>query len=177
MTDTRITHEIEANPPAATLSEDDGRWTLTLQRRLRHDPARVWRMLTVPEELARWSSFVPDRTLDTVGPATARENPDDEPVAADVLVLDPPRELVHRWGDDLLRWTLAADDGGTLLTLRHTFDDRPWAGSFAAGWHIVLATLAALEGSDEAPRVVGQDAMEYGWERLRDEYDGLLPAR
>ena len=156
MTDTRITHEIEANPPAATLSEDDGRWTLTLQRRLRHDPARVWRMLTVPEELARWSSFVPDRTLDTVGPATARENPDDEPVAADVLVLDPPRELVHRWGDDLLR---------------------PWAGSFAAGWHIVLATLAALEGSDEAPRVVGQDAMEYGWERLRDEYDGLLPAR
>jgi uncharacterized protein YndB with AHSA1/START domain len=177
MTDTRITHELEANPVAASVTEEDGRWVLTMQRRLRHSPERVWPMLTEPDRLSRWSPFVPDRALDSLGPATARETPDAEPHDAEVLVLDPPRELVHRWGDDRMRWTLQPDGEGTLLTLEHGFAERPDAGMFAAGWHICFGTLAALEESDaDSPvnRVIGEDATAYGWETLRDAYDELL---
>ncbi len=118
MTDTRITHEIEANPVAAELARDGDRWVLTMRRLLRHAPERVWPMLTEPDRLARWSPFVPDRTIDATGPATARENPGDPPREAEVLTFDPPHELVHRYGDDVLRWTLVAEDDGTLLDAR-----------------------------------------------------------
>jgi uncharacterized protein YndB with AHSA1/START domain len=176
MTDARITHEIETNPVAARLDSEEGRWVLTMQRRLRHSPDRVWPMLTVPEQLARWSPFVPDRTLDSTGPATARENPDDPPREAEVLVLDAPRELVHRYGDDLLRWTLVADGDGTLLTLHHTLDGSQPAPAIASGWHICFGTLAALEVDERVTRVVGSDAMDYGWAKLRDAYDALWAA-
>jgi uncharacterized protein YndB with AHSA1/START domain len=177
MTDAHIIHEIEANPVAATLAEEDGRWTLTMQRRLHQSPDRVWPMLTEPERLLRWSPFVPDRVLDSPGPATARENPDAEPLDAEVLVLDQSRELVHRWGDDLVRWTLEPDGDGTLLTLEHGFADGPDAGMFAAGWHICFGTLAALEEpgpGGPVHRVVGEDATAYGWEKLRDAYDEVF---
>jgi uncharacterized protein YndB with AHSA1/START domain len=131
-------------------------------------------MLTEPTRLARWSPLVPDRVLDSLGPATARENPDDEPHDAEVLVLDPPRELVHRSGDDLMRWTLEPDGEGTLLTLQHGFGERPDASKFAAGWHICFGTLAALEQDDTVGRVVGEEATAYDWERLRDAYDKVF---
>ena len=173
MTDVRITDEIEANPVAATLAEEDGRWVLAMERRLRHAPDRVWRMLTAPDQLVRWSPIVPDRPLDSVGAATTRENPDSDPVAADVLAIDPPRELVHHWGDDVLRWTLEPDGDGTRLTLHHAFDDRARASSYGGGWHLCFATLAAQEAEDGPERVVNETAREYGWEKLRDAYDEL----
>ena len=105
-----------ATKPAAPAD----RWVLTMRRLLRHAPERVWPMLTEPDRLARWSPFVPDRTIDATGPATARENPGDPPREAEVLTFDPPHELVHRYGDDVLRWTLVAEDDGTLLTLEHS---------------------------------------------------------
>jgi len=172
-TESRITHEIEANPVAAELAREGDRWVLTMRRRLGHTPDRVWAMLTVPEQLARWSPFVPDRTLDSVGPATARENPDNEPRPAEVLVLDPPRELVHRYGDDVLRWTLVPEGDGTLLTLHHTLDGSTPGSWIASGWHICFGTLAALEADAQVSRVVGNDAIDYGWEKLRDAYEHL----
>ena len=174
MIDARITREIDASPVAATLAEDDGRWTLTMQRRLRHPPERVWRMLTIPEELARWSPFGPDRELDSVGPATSIEDPEHDPLPADVLYIDPPRELVHRWGEDLMRWTLEADGDGTLLTMHHTVDDRSGVPSYASGWHLCFAVLSAIDQGDDVERVTGGRATEYDWETLRDAYDGLL---
>jgi uncharacterized protein YndB with AHSA1/START domain len=173
MTNTRITHEIEANPVAAELARHGERWVLTMQRRLRHAPERVWTMLTEPERLARWSPFVPDRVLDSTGPATARENSGDPPREAEVLTCDAPHELVHRYGDDVLRWTLQADGDGTLLTLHHTLDGSQPPAAIASGWHICLGTLAALEVDDRVGRVVGNDAMDYGWEKLQDAYSDL----
>ena len=173
MTDPRITHEIESNPVAAELARDGERWVLTMRRLLRHAPERVWPMLTEPERLARWSPFVPDTAIRAAGPATARENPGDPPREAEVLTFDPPHELMHRYGDDVLRWTLVAEDDGTLLTLEHTLDGAQPASWLASGWHICLGTLAAIEVDDKVGRVVGNDAMDYGWEKLRDAYDDL----
>lgn len=55
----------------------------------------------------------------------------------------PAARLRPHLGDDELRWELAPDGDGTLLTFTHTFADRHGAASFAAGWHTCLAALHA----------------------------------
>ena len=162
-------------PLDATLTERDARWLLTLERELPAAPDSVWPHLTRPELLVHWSPCVPDRPLVNVGPATARENPDDEPSDAEVLVAREPVELIHRWGDAILCWTLAprGDDSSTL-TLEQAFDDRDFGPDGAAGWHVCLDVLDARLRGRDVDRVVGQDAVAAGWARLREAYTGVL---
>jgi uncharacterized protein YndB with AHSA1/START domain len=169
-----LTTEIAAHPADATLTEVAGRWVLTMSRELRHPVERVWPKLTEPDQLSKWSPVVPDRPLTSVGPATSRETPQDEDVDAEVLVSDPPHELVHRWGRHLLRWTLTPTQDGSRLTLEHTFDARAERGTYAAGWHLCLAVLAAVLDGHDVDRVVGSRANDYGWSALRDRYDANL---
>jgi uncharacterized protein YndB with AHSA1/START domain len=169
-----VTAEIAAHDTTATLAQQDGRWVLTMTRELSHPVERVWPKLTEPGELRKWSPVVPDRPLTSVGPATAHEDPGDPANDAEVLVCDPPRELVHRWGPHLLRWTLTPTPEGCRLTLAHTFDDRSECGMYGAGWHLCLAVLVVVLGGQDVPRVTGSRAHEYGWAGLRDGYDASL---
>jgi uncharacterized protein YndB with AHSA1/START domain len=169
-----VTAEIATHATDATLTEVAGRWVLTMIRELRHPADRVWQELTEPDQLGTWSPVVPDRPLTSVGPATSRETPQDQGVDAEVLVSDPPHELVHRWGGHLLRWTLTPTSNGSRLTLEHTFDERADRGMFAGGWHICLAVLTAVLDGHDAERVVGSRANDYGWSALRDRYDANL---
>lgn len=169
-------HElVAATPPQAALTRESGRWVLTMRRVLPHPVERVWPMLVEPARLARWSPVVPDRALDSVGPATTRQSPDEAAVDADVLLSDRPRELVHRWGDHVLRWTLEPADGGTRLTLEHTFDTRGDRGSFGAGWHLCLAVLTGVLAGRDVERVVGARAFDHGFAALRDRYEAAMP--
>lgn len=176
MNETRdaLAAEIAAHETDAVLREVGGRWVLTMTRELRHPVERVWPMLTEPGQLGRWSPVVPDRALTSVGPAIARETAERAGVDAEVLVCDPPRELVHRWGAQLLRWCLLPAQGGCRLTLEHTFDRRAEVGMYGAGWHLCLAVLVAVLDGHAVERVVGPRASEHGWEGLRDRYDAQL---
>jgi uncharacterized protein YndB with AHSA1/START domain len=169
--------EIAAQATEATLTNAAGCWVLTMTRALRHPAERVWPYLTEPHLLSRWSPVVPDRPLDSVGPATSHETPEERGVDAEVLVLDPPRELVHRWGRHTLRWTLTPTATGSRLTLEHSFDERPDLGDFAAGWHLCLAVLVAVLDGHAVERVVGRRAFEYGWPALRDRYEAAAAAQ
>ena len=166
--------EIAAHEAEALLREVGGRWVLTMTRELHHPVERVWPMLTEPAQLGRWSPVVPDRALISVGPATARESEEQAGVDAEVLVCDPPRELVHRWGAHLLRWSLLPAPGGCHLTLEHTFDRRAEVGMFGAGWHLCLAVLVTVLDGHPVERVVGARAGDHGWGELRDRYDAQL---
>lgn len=172
--DQRTTEEVW-RPVEARIERAGERWVLVMQRSFGHPPQRLWRMLTDPAELARWSPVVPDRPLTTTGPASSRENPDDDPVDAEVLVADAPRVLVHRWGGDLLLWTVTANGEGAVLELRQTFDDRGSATLLAAGWQVCLGRLAAEDGT-ERERPTGQRAMAYGWQALREHYESEFAA-
>jgi uncharacterized protein YndB with AHSA1/START domain len=169
-----VTAQIAAHPAEASLTEADGRWVLTMTRELAHPPERVWPMLTEPEQLSRWSPVVPDRPLTSAGPAVAHETPDDAGADATVLTCDPPRELVHRWGDHLLRWVIAPVPGGSRLTLEQTFDERTDCAMYAAGWHLCLAVLILVDGGQDVDRVTGERAHDYGWAELRDRYQARL---
>ncbi|MGH3329897.1 MAG: hypothetical protein ACRDPJ_01210, partial [Nocardioidaceae bacterium] len=96
-------------------------------------------------------------------------------VDAEVLVADAPRELVHRWGPQLLRWTLVPTADGCRLTLAHTFPEPAERGMYAAGWHICFAVLRAVVEGQPVERVVGAQAELYSWSGLRARYDGQLP--
>ena len=164
------------NAPIEVLLElDEDRWTLVMRRRFPHSTQTLWAMLTDPAKLAHWSPIVPNRPLTEPGPAACRENPGDEPVDAEVLVAESPRQLVHRWGSDLLRWTLTPDGDGTVLELRQTTDDRAAATMLTAGWQVCLARLAAEDGTDRE-RPTGQRAMSYGWQQLHDHYQARFAA-
>jgi uncharacterized protein YndB with AHSA1/START domain len=85
------------HPLQGTLENRDGAWVLTLVRDFGQPAEKLWPWLTDPDRLRQWSPIVPDQALDSVGPRKVRENPDDEPATGDVVSVDPPHELVHRW--------------------------------------------------------------------------------
>jgi uncharacterized protein YndB with AHSA1/START domain len=155
--------------------EPDGdRWTLVMVRELSHPPERVWSALTEPDQLRAWAPYTADRSLARPGDVTltmfagAEEEADVLP--ASVTTAEPPRVLEYSLGTDFLRWELERRDGGTRLTLRHTIADRGSAPKMAAGWHQCLDVAERLlEGRPVTP-IRGQEAMEHGWEALRDAY-------
>ena len=126
------------------LSTVEGRSVLRVERRLAHPPEKVWRALTEPAHLSEW--FPADMEMDlTVGGKISFIFRNEEGPNLDGVVteLDPPRVLAYTWGDSLLRWELSPEGEGCLLTLVQTFDDRPAAASFAAGWNLCLDAMAA----------------------------------
>ncbi len=159
---------------------DDGRWTLTFVRDLRHPPEKVWAALTEPAQLRRRSPFAPARALTTPGPTTltmldgSDAHETGEPLAGEVLEVDPPSVLVYTWGQDVLRWSLAPTDHGTRLTLEHTVDQADWMPKVAAGWHLCLVVGDRVLSGDDIGPIVGEQAMAYGWQDLHDRYAAEL---
>ncbi|MEE1618469.1 hypothetical protein [Brachybacterium sp. J153] len=156
--DTRISNLLVR----AEITED----SLVMEVDITGTAAQLWEAVTDPERLAQWSPVVPDRALTAIGPALARENPEDDPVAADVLALAADHAVTHRWGDATLGWVV--DDG--QIDLQVTLGDVQEAQYFAAGWHVCLGVLDALLSGEEQERIVGMDALEHGWRELQQRY-------
>jgi len=152
--------------------DDDGRWTLTFVRLLRHAPDQVWAALTDPEQLGRWAPFEADRDLATLGTATLTMVDGDTRVDLDARVTraEPPALLEYSWGDDVLRWELEPVGSGTRLTLHHRVDDETMPPRAAAGWHLCLDVAERLLDGDDVEPIRGQEAMAHGWQELHDQY-------
>ena len=166
------------NPLDAILTpcdDHDGKWVLTMSRELNHSPEKVWQWLIDPDKLRQWSPAIPDRPLDSVGAAQVQETPADPILDGEVLTVDPPHELIHRWGpDDTLRWRIESTEKGCRLTLEHSMSDRGNASGNAGGWHICLDTLTLAVDGTPRGRVVGLDAMTHDWQNLNDRYARML---
>ncbi|MCO1654721.1 SRPBCC family protein [Pseudonocardia humida] len=122
-----------------TLETRDGRSVLRMRRRLAHPPEKVWKALIEPERLAEWFPSTMDPELRVGGrvefgfgtPGTVTE-------------LEEGRVIAYTWDTDHLHWEVRPDGDGSLLLLTHTFDDRPGAASFAAGWHTCVEGMDLL---------------------------------
>lgn len=157
---------------SAEVSEADGRWTLVMTRRLHHPPAKVWRSLTEPAELAQWAPFDANRDLGTTGPASLSMvgGPEPEVLPSVVRQADPPRLLEYTWGEDVLGWELEETPTGTLLSLRHQVEAPSWLSSVAAGWHLCLDVAERALAGRPVGRIVAGAAKRHGWERLNADY-------
>ena len=158
--------------PHGTYTTVEDRPAVRFQRRLRHPVDAVWRMVTDPAELRHW--FPCPVTIDElrVGGALKYDYGDDGSDEGEVLEVDPPRLFAVTWGVDLLRFELAAEGDGTLLTLVHVLnlEGAPAAAKVSAGWHLCLDAMEhALDGDPgEAPSGASE-----AWRRL---YDGYIAA-
>jgi len=156
----------------AQVRKDGEKWTLILVRDLRHSPEKVWQALTDPAHLCEWAPFEADGSLGTVGTTvklTTVGAPTPQVSETRVRQADAPKVLEYNWGDNDIRWELEAFGGGTRLTLWHDIDRR-FISMGAAGWHICCDVLDHLLSGDPIGRIVGGEAMKFGWPRLNSEY-------
>ena len=155
----------------AEVRKDGDKWTLVLVRELRHPPEKVWKALTDPASLREWAPFDADRNLASVGPVKLSTVGTPTPNISDTQVTraEAPTLLEYRWGENDMRWQLEPSGDGTRLTLWHNID-RGFISMGAAGWHICLDVLDRLVGDDPIGRIVGGEAMKFGWPRLNTEY-------
>jgi uncharacterized protein YndB with AHSA1/START domain len=106
--------------------------TITIEYRLPHPPAKVWRALTESSLLARW--LMPNDFRAEVGHHFQFRAPPmpgwDGIVRCEVTAVQPPERLSFTWVggskeagsllDTTVTWTLrATTDGGTILRLEH----------------------------------------------------------
>jgi len=150
------------------LSQSGGQWQLRFERRLAHPQEKVWQALTEPEHRDAWfpqrieadGDWVAGVHLNFVSDVMPETNFDGE-----LLVYDPPRVLEMRWGTDVLRFELAPDGDGTILTLVSILAELGTAARTGAGWHTCLDTLAyTLAG--QAPPWTG----EQRWRQIHPSY-------
>ena len=134
------------------LQDVKGRSQLRFTRQLAHSREKVWEALTEPEHLAAWFPT----TIEGERAAGARlrfsfPGREAPPFEGKMITYDPPSVLEFRWGEDLIRFEVQPDGGGSVLTLVDTLDERGKAARDAAGWHVKLDVLASyLAGEDVA---------------------------
>src|ERR1051325_2447785 len=127
----------------ASVKKDGDKWTLVLERELRHPPDKVWQALTDPAHLSEWAPFDADGSLGTTGATvklTTVGAPGPHVTETRVTRADPPRALEYKWGGFDIRWQLEPAGGGTRLTLWHNIN-RGFISMGAAGWHVCFDEL------------------------------------
>ena len=155
----------------ARVRHEGDTWTLVLVRELRHPPPTVWQALTDPVQLREWAPFDADRSLAITGPVKLSTVGAPAPHVSETCVTraDAPRLLEYRWGENDIRWELEPLANGTRLTLWHNIGRR-FVAMGAAGWHICFDVLDRLLAGHPIGRIVGGEAMKFGWQRLNAEY-------
>jgi uncharacterized protein YndB with AHSA1/START domain len=138
----------------AALLTDRAQPAVRLERHLQDPPEVVWRALTEREQLRSWfpSDVIVDGGHWEVGAAITFPFPPDVidmTLSGEVLEVDEPNALAFTWGDDMLRFELAAEGAGT----RRVLVDKLSADSAArnaAGWEVCLDRLAGLHPAPDA---------------------------
>ncbi|HEX8233510.1 MAG TPA: SRPBCC family protein [Caulobacteraceae bacterium] len=150
---------------------------LSLTRRFRHPPEKVWAALVTPERLEAWlgAEWLGKRgPLREGGPFDYRFANTEMASRGRVLRLEPPRLLEHSWFENIppgavVRWEVEPEGAGSRLTLTQRFLQPDDAARNAAGWTELLRRLEAeLDGGDFGAWSPGD------WRALRDEYADRL---
>lgn len=148
------------------LEERDGEARLRFTRRLAHSRERVWRALTEPSELSEWFPSTIDGERRTGARLTFRFSEEDDVVFdGEMIAFDPPSLMEFSWGTDRLRFELAEDGDGCILTLVDVLDDYGKGARDGAGWHACFDALDALLAGEPTRTV-----METRWAEVHDEY-------
>ncbi|WP_293362543.1 SRPBCC family protein [Phenylobacterium sp.] len=135
----------------AAFSRVDGQVQALMRRRFDHLTVSVWSMLTDAARLPLW--LAPGAIEPRLGGAVRLDFADSGTIVdSTVTAYAPGRLLEYSWsgpGEPTrpVRWQLAPDGDGTVLTLTLRVPEGEDAGRACAGWEAHLEMLeAALEG-------------------------------
>ena len=149
-----------AAPPIGTIVVDGDQATLSFRRHFDHPVNAVWAAIADPAHRAAWFGAT---TVDARPGGNIEMDPDDPPVPANlkhmtgrILTWDPPAVFEHTWhqivvGEGAVRYDLAADGDGTLLTFTHRGLSVPNATGFIPGTHAYLDRLEAHLAGEPVP--------------------------
>lgn len=157
----------------------DGRHRLKFVRSFNSPIALVFAAMTQAQQVSRWAPFRPNRDLDSVGPVvlTMLDDEKENDLAGEVIAVEPPTLVEYTWDTDILRWEFSESPHGTTVTLYHTCENPKWITMVAGGWHLCLEVLDTILAGNPYPRIVGKDAMDFGWSELRQQYADILGYR
>ena len=177
---------VERAADAAALGEvvrDGDRVGLRFERHYPQPVERVWRAITVSEEIRQWMPcdlIGERRTGATItlpfGAAETEKYAIAEPVLTGrIEIWEPPSVFQWTWDKDVLRFELSAAGDGTRLvfTTWPESSDLGEAASAAGGYHLCLAELAALLDAAEVPAVVDLDVIAFRYEQTYRDRLGL----
>jgi uncharacterized protein YndB with AHSA1/START domain len=143
---------VDVNDELGTLERDGELCVLRYRRVLRQPPETVWRALTVDAHLAGWFPTTIEGERSPGAPLRfSFRGGEAPPFGGEMLVVDAPSVLELRWGDDTLRFELAPEGPGTVLTLTVSFPEYGKAARDAAGWHVCLEQLSYVAADEEVP--------------------------
>jgi uncharacterized protein YndB with AHSA1/START domain len=133
---------------SGTYLDFGGRPAVRFERIYDHPVDRVWRMVSDPDELARWFPS-PKITIDLTagGEITFSGDPNMPEATSSGRVIDvsPPHRLAFTWGGDELHFDLEPLDGDrTRFVLTDILEARNAAARNAAGWDVCLSVLDAV---------------------------------
>jgi uncharacterized protein YndB with AHSA1/START domain len=147
-------------------------YSLQLKRRSRHSPARLWRAITTPDEVAKWMGFPAHIELRPGGDYTVdfdAANPGDK-LDGVIIKAEPERLLRYAWGHSVVDWSIEPDGDGC----RHTFvqagltpRDVADEEGLVAGWHDFLDSLDEYLDGVARPEAAHATAR---WEGLKVRY-------
>ena len=164
--DSNNAESLGADEHFGVLERGDGEVTLRFVRWLPHPPGKVWRALTEPDHLAAWFPTTIEGELAAgSGLRFSFSEMAAPPFDGTMLAFDPPDLMELMWGDERLRFELAPDGAGTLLTFTATFAELGKAARDGAGWHVCLDLLGYDLGDAKAPW-----AQNDRWRAVHSEY-------
>ena len=140
--------------------------SVTLVRRIKASPARVWAAITRPEQMVRWWGPDAGPTLSVVADVRPGGrfsvvfrllNGDEHNPTGLYQEVVPEKTLAFTWDlpgtpepESLVTFRLEPFDGGTLLTLTHEhLPDEETRTSHEAGWNGLLDKLPVFLGDRE----------------------------
>jgi uncharacterized protein YndB with AHSA1/START domain len=155
---------------SGSLITDGKRPAVRLERHLPDPPSVVWKSITEREHLQAWfpCDLVIDGGLWVVGATISFPFPADViemTLSGKVLAVEEPRLLSYTWGDEILRFELTAENGGTLLVLIDELA-AAHAARNAAGWEDCLDRLT---GNDP-----GKDSWQPRFETYRQAFEPVI---
>jgi uncharacterized protein YndB with AHSA1/START domain len=137
--------------PLGEVSRQGDTLQLVFRRRYNKPVEKVWAALTTPERLADW--FATAQVDLRIGGTIRLDWNGVHKADVTITICEPPQALAWRWTigerDTLVRFDLAPEVSGCLLTLTHSGLSLDGArdGGVRAGWHAHLEALPdAIEG-------------------------------
>jgi uncharacterized protein YndB with AHSA1/START domain len=139
---------------AKLIIDDVLRPAVRLERHLADPPAVVWRALTEREQLRSWfpcDVAVTGERWEPGAAITFAFPPEviDMTLTGQILEVDEPSLLAFTWGEEVLRFELSPEGGGTRLVLINKLSPDAAARN-AAGWDACLDQLAGLAADTNA---------------------------
>ncbi len=136
--------------------------SLSYERHFPDPPETIWKAITDPAQLAVWYLTTARIDAREGGNVELVSGPSRFHIVGRILTWDPPRVFEHEWRADTrpelpggenarIRWELAPEGTGTVLTVVFSGLRKPTALGFAAGMHAFLDRLAAQLSGDALP--------------------------